>query len=542
MSSNARNTATLTRSSASEEVADLWSVLHSRPAMTIMSHLWAGEGDAAVSARDELHTEEAAMAFHQLCAQVGTARASLALQAREICDSDEADQMDEEQAGALISLCTNLVSSLASDIAAAECRSRHRGSVPMMEPSDLTPMTPSWRATGVQGLDLAASVCSAVLAAASVLTGRSSSTSGPAANFPRDLRAGAAALPSPAPHIHPGALLSDIDVGGFGVTTPAGTGHAAVGLGTSDSQALSPSHALIASSDDALDASDVIAARSHSGTAPSGTTSAPAECPHQLQIPVHDDAAAVTLTPIAVHARFSITTLPPVSVAPSKDAATRHLHPQLIAHTPTNSTSGLCLGPGGALDSSMERPSVRCRSGVTSSPSAVPVNTICTSTPKTCPDRADTSNQGRLGMNEAVTASSDDEWCPGAASARQRQPHQLTQSSFTSRSPRRRWAANSRSSNGLPAGATIVKRRALPVFARKFLISWLLQNFEDPYPTDAQRQALAAEVGCTDERVQTFFTNARARVWRPFVLGKKGWSIAADTAGKMKAVRDGTAE
>jgi len=71
------------------------------------------------------------------------------------------------------------------------------------------------------------------------------------------------------------------------------------------------------------------------------------------------------------------------------------------------------------------------------------------------------------------------------------------------------------------------------------LNQWLVDNFENPYPSTEQRKELAERVGATDDRVQTFFTNARARVWKPHVQSLPGWSVTVDAVGRMRAERTG---
>ena len=59
--------------------------------------------------------------------------------------------------------------------------------------------------------------------------------------------------------------------------------------------------------------------------------------------------------------------------------------------------------------------------------------------------------------------------------------------------------------------------RPLPDWSVKILQEWLLspEHFDFPWPTDAERKALAEEAGVTPKRLSIWLTNARKRLWAP---------------------------
>jgi len=104
----------------------------------------------------------------------------------------------------------------------------------------------------------------------------------------------------------------------------------------------------------------------------------------------------------------------------------------------------------------------------------------------------------------------------------------------------KRVAAASRSeTGGAPheevTAAGIVKRKTLPSAARELMSQWLIDNFENPYPSDEVRKYFSDLAGASDVKIQTFFTNARARVWKPFVEGLGDYSIETDASGRLYA-------
>jgi hypothetical protein len=85
---------------------------------------------------------------------------------------------------------------------------------------------------------------------------------------------------------------------------------------------------------------------------------------------------------------------------------------------------------------------------------------------------------------------------------------------------------------------TIAKRKTLPLAVRQLMTQWLLDHFENPYPSEEERRYFASLADASDTKVQTFFTNARARVWKPFVEGLPGYRVVTDAAGKLSAQKD----
>jgi len=50
------------------------------------------------------------------------------------------------------------------------------------------------------------------------------------------------------------------------------------------------------------------------------------------------------------------------------------------------------------------------------------------------------------------------------------------------------------------------------------LRDFLIEHFDHPYPSDAQRERLARESGMTRAQVGNWFINARVRIWRPMIV------------------------
>ena len=65
--------------------------------------------------------------------------------------------------------------------------------------------------------------------------------------------------------------------------------------------------------------------------------------------------------------------------------------------------------------------------------------------------------------------------------------------------------------------------RVLPDNAVTVLKAWMLspEHVDHPYPSDAEKQRLAAEATITVKQVSVWFTNARKRLWLP--LRQAGW-------------------
>jgi len=57
----------------------------------------------------------------------------------------------------------------------------------------------------------------------------------------------------------------------------------------------------------------------------------------------------------------------------------------------------------------------------------------------------------------------------------------------------------------------------LPRPAVKALKKWLYENFDNPYPTEVEKRKLADELGLDHVQVNTWFINARMRLWKPIV-------------------------
>ncbi|KAI7726646.1 hypothetical protein M8C21_006114 [Ambrosia artemisiifolia] len=60
-------------------------------------------------------------------------------------------------------------------------------------------------------------------------------------------------------------------------------------------------------------------------------------------------------------------------------------------------------------------------------------------------------------------------------------------------------------------------QRGLPKQAVTVLRAWLFDHFLHPYPTDTDKQMLAAQTGLSRNQVSNWFINARVRLWKPMV-------------------------
>lgn len=54
--------------------------------------------------------------------------------------------------------------------------------------------------------------------------------------------------------------------------------------------------------------------------------------------------------------------------------------------------------------------------------------------------------------------------------------------------------------------------------AQRALRMWILDHFDDPFPTLAEKKRLAKKLGLKVAAVSNFFINARVRFWKPLVL------------------------
>lgn len=54
--------------------------------------------------------------------------------------------------------------------------------------------------------------------------------------------------------------------------------------------------------------------------------------------------------------------------------------------------------------------------------------------------------------------------------------------------------------------------------AQRALRMWILDHFDDPFPTLAEKKQLAKKLGLKVAAVSNFFINARVRFWKPLVL------------------------
>ncbi|KAL0489654.1 hypothetical protein AKO1_010539 [Acrasis kona] len=67
-----------------------------------------------------------------------------------------------------------------------------------------------------------------------------------------------------------------------------------------------------------------------------------------------------------------------------------------------------------------------------------------------------------------------------------------------------------------------MSRGNLPKHAVNKLKKWLFDHFGHPYPSDAEKEALALESNLSLTQVNNWFINARRRIWKPLVDEKTG--------------------
>ena len=79
-----------------------------------------------------------------------------------------------------------------------------------------------------------------------------------------------------------------------------------------------------------------------------------------------------------------------------------------------------------------------------------------------------------------------------------------------------------------------VRRTTISPAARQHLLEWLWEHKHHPYPDDDARSALSEATGIPVEQVSNWFSNARAREWRPKMLAD-GYTIHRDHTGRMYA-------
>jgi len=53
---------------------------------------------------------------------------------------------------------------------------------------------------------------------------------------------------------------------------------------------------------------------------------------------------------------------------------------------------------------------------------------------------------------------------------------------------------------------------------RNVLKKWIVDHFDAPWPSNAEKRALAKQSGLSLSQVSNFFINARVRLWRPLVM------------------------
>uniref|UniRef100_A0A0A9D589 Homeobox domain-containing protein n=1 Tax=Arundo donax TaxID=35708 RepID=A0A0A9D589_ARUDO len=59
--------------------------------------------------------------------------------------------------------------------------------------------------------------------------------------------------------------------------------------------------------------------------------------------------------------------------------------------------------------------------------------------------------------------------------------------------------------------------RGLPEKSVAVLKAWMFENFLKPYPSDHDKDVLAARSGLTRNQVSNWFINARVRIWKPLI-------------------------
>ncbi|XP_062221229.1 homeobox protein ATH1-like [Phragmites australis] len=60
-------------------------------------------------------------------------------------------------------------------------------------------------------------------------------------------------------------------------------------------------------------------------------------------------------------------------------------------------------------------------------------------------------------------------------------------------------------------------QRGLPEKSVAVLKAWMFENFLKPYPTDRDKDVLAARSGLSRNQVSNWFINARVRIWKPMI-------------------------
>jgi len=79
--------------------------------------------------------------------------------------------------------------------------------------------------------------------------------------------------------------------------------------------------------------------------------------------------------------------------------------------------------------------------------------------------------------------------------------------------------------------------------ATQTLRAWMLDHFLFPYPSDADKKALAKATGLKRMQVSNWFINARVRIWRPAILAMskeldKGRSAATEAGSAATTLSD----
>lgn len=64
------------------------------------------------------------------------------------------------------------------------------------------------------------------------------------------------------------------------------------------------------------------------------------------------------------------------------------------------------------------------------------------------------------------------------------------------------------------------KRRDLPARTVAILKKWMMspEHIEHPYPSEEEKKELMKETGIDLKQLSNWFTNARKRVWKPFMI------------------------
>mmetsp|Transcript_50523 Transcript_50523/g.118524 ORF Transcript_50523/g.118524 Transcript_50523/m.118524 type:complete len:224 (+) Transcript_50523:290-961(+) len=59
------------------------------------------------------------------------------------------------------------------------------------------------------------------------------------------------------------------------------------------------------------------------------------------------------------------------------------------------------------------------------------------------------------------------------------------------------------------------KKHQLPAGAVQIFHNWMMEHFDNPYPSEADKHHLAVAAGVGTKQVANWFSNARVRMWRP---------------------------